>query len=437
MDEVAEAFALDGSLLNHHLRVGDAVVRSSVEVDSFASNGDPKGVWWKSYMAGAVPTPVEGPAPVLRVVDLFSGAGGLALGVRQLAADMGRKVVTELIVDQDAAANAVYAANHDTRLRSKASVSSLVDFRLRGWEDDAVFVYPPEVLDSAIAEATQAVDLLIAGPPCQGNSNLNNHSRRNDKRNELYLTVPAFAVAAGARNVVIENVPGVVHDRSRVVQTAERLFEAAGYRVTTGVLAAHTLGWPQTRRRFFMVASLDSHPIPLAEVERALSDPQPRSVLWAIGGLETLGSKDVLDQPTGHNHENQDRIDWLFDNDEYDLPLSERPECHKDGTTYRSVYGRMKPSDPAPTITTGFMSPGRGRFTHPTERRTLTAREAAVIQGFPYGYRFVTDPRNPPTRSQLAKWIGDAVPMPLGYAAALSVLGPEITSRPNRDGSTE
>ena len=111
-----------------------------------------------------------------------------------------------------------------------------------------------------------------------------------------------------------------------------------------------------------MVASLDSHPIPLAEVERALSDPQPRSVLWAIGGLETLGSKDVLDQPTGHNHENQDRIDWLFDNGEYDLPLSERPECHKDGTTYRSVYGRMKPSDPAPTITTGFMSPGPGAF---------------------------------------------------------------------------
>ena len=69
------------------------------------------------------------------------------------------------------------------------------------------------------------------------------------------------------------------------------------------------------------------------------------------------------------------------------------------------------------------MTPGRGRYIHPTRRRTLTPREAARIQGFPDNYRFVTDPRKPPTRSKLAKWIGDAVPMPLGYGAALSVLG--------------
>jgi DNA (cytosine-5)-methyltransferase 1 len=84
----------------------------------------------------------------------------------------------------------------------------------------------------------------------------------------------------------------------------------------------------------------------------------------------------------------------------------------------------MKRDEPAQTITTGFMSPGRGRYVHPTRRRVMTAREAARLQGFPDTYRFVVDESNPPTRSNLAKWIGDAVPMPLGYGAALAALGP-------------
>ena len=432
----AEEFEIYGSRLIHRLEMGGAAVRSSVEAgpsltsEETLSNGDVKGAWWKSYLAGAVPFSPERAGSVLGVVDLFSGAGGLALGVRQLAAEMGRTVVTELIADQDTAANTVYAANHDTRLRSRASVSSFVDFRLRGWEQDAAFVYPPEMLVPAIAEAAQDIELLIAGPPCQGNSNLNNWSRRDDKRNELYLTVPAFAVAAGARNVVIENVPGVVHDYSSVVQTAEHLFEAAGYQVTSGVLAAHEMGWPQARRRFFMVACRDHRPIPLAEVARMLSDDRRRSVMWALGDLPAAGADDLLGRPTVHSPVNQRRIDWLFANNAYNLPTSERPVCHRNGTTYGAVYGRMKPDEPAPTITTGFMSPGRGRFVHPTERRAITAREAAVLQGFPYNYQFTTDPENPPTRSQLAKWIGDAVPMPLGYAAALSALGPAVGRRP-------
>ncbi len=425
MAEVTERFRADGYRLIRLLGVDDVVLRSWVELDSPQPPGSLKGAWWKSYIRGGIPSLAREPESTLKVVDLFSGAGGLALGVRQLAAEWGRPVVTELIVDRDDDANAVYMTNHDTRLRSEASVRSLVDYRLRGWERDTAFVYPPDVLDSNIAEAAHEADLLIAGPPCQGNSNLNNRSRRDDRRNDLYLTVPAFAIAVGARNVIIENVPGVLHDRSRVVQTAEQLFESSGYRVTSGVLAAHELGWPQTRRRFFMVACRDHRPIPLDAVASGMAD-QPRSVTWAIGNLTSNGACDILDQPTEHSSENQARIDWLFNHDAFDLPLSERPVCHQAGTTYRSVYGRMAPGKPAPTITTGFMSPGRGRFIHPTRRRTLTAREAAVLQGFPYNYRFVTDPKRPPTRAQLAKWIGDAVPMPLGYAATLSALGPEI-----------
>ena len=116
------------------------------------------------------------------------------------------------------------------------------------------------------------------------------------------------------------------------------------------------------------------------------------------------------------------RIEWLFENGEYDLALSERPDCHRDGTTYKNVSGRMRPDQPAPTLTTGFLTPGRGRFVHPLEPRVLTAREAARLQGFPDTYDFRSPDGSAPAKKLLTKWIGDAVPMPLGFAAGLSAL---------------
>ena len=278
---------------------------------------------WTAYLEGQLPTSALTTGR-LSTADLFCGSGGLALGIRQLSADIGLCLVNELIVDSDADATATLAANHDVRVRHTDSVTSLVDFRVRGWGERAAFTYEPELLDDQVADAARRADLLTAGPPCQGHSNLNNHSRRSDMRNHLMLTVPAFALAAGIDRDIIENVPAVVHGDASVIATMRA--------------------------------------------------------------------------------------------------LSERPECHKDGTSYTSVYGRMRPGEPAPTITTGFTTPGRGRFVHPAERRTLTPREAALIQGFPLDYRFITEAGPPPSRSQLAKWIGDAVPMPLGYAAALSAL---------------
>ena len=81
---------------------------------------------------------------------------------------------------------------------------------------------------------------------------------------------------------------------------------------------------------------------------------------------------------------------------------------------------------PSPTLTTGFGTPGRGRYVHPTKLRVLTPREAARIQGFPDTYRWQIPGEPVPKAQSLAKWIGDAVPMPLGHAATLSALGPGL-----------
>ncbi len=272
-----------------------------------------------------------------------------------------------------------------------------------------------------------------AGPPCQGHSNLNNHSRRSDPRNLLYLTVPAFAVACSAQAVVIENVVSVVRDEAQVVETTRALLESCGYSVAEGVLAADAMGWPQTRKRHFLLArrangEMGSGPIPIEAVQSALADSPPRSVLWAVSGRERLSPDPAMHLESELTPLSRDRIQWLFDNDEYDLALNERPDCHQDGTSYGAVYGRMHATRPAPTITTGYMTSGRGRFVHPTEQRTITPAEAARLQGFPDSYRFSPAPDRPASRSQLAKWIGDAIAMPLGYAAAASVLLPQIAT---------
>lgn len=393
--------------------------------------GDPKGLWWRAYLHGRRPQSDCATRRKIRIADLFCGSGGLALGVRQLLDEAGSEPVWDLIADRDGGATEVYAANHPVRTVYHDSVADLLDYRVRRRSNGAEFVYEPEFLDEALGDAVRGVDLVMAGPPCEGHSNLNNHTRRSDRRNHLYLAVPAFAVAAGARMVLIENVPAVENDRGGVVEAARDLLGSAGYRIEAGVFAADEMGWPQTRRRFFLVARRgDAPPLEFGTIRRALAESQARSVWWAVGDLEDLDESDPLHRVGELSAENQARIAWLFDHDAHDLDLSERPACHRNGTTYSAVYGRMRRDRPAPTITTGFLTPGRGRFVHPTRRRTLSPREAARLQGFPDTYRFAPDPERPPTRSQLAKWIGDAVPMPLGYAAALSVLAPELGSPP-------
>ena len=418
---IAESYEVEGDSIVKRLvtPAGTATSRRTASADP----DDLRGSWIQAYLHGVQPT-FDGPTlPSVRTAELFCGPGGLALGFGEACRELGTRLESEAACDQDAGAVAVYASNHRTKVRSSRSASELVDHQIRGAGREARYAYDPEFIDPAWEPLVGKVDAVLAGPPCQGHSNLNNHTRRTDKRNELYFTVPAVAIALGADMVVIENVPAVVHDRSQVVATTEQLLRAADYHVETGVLSAVKMGWPQNRQRFFMIARRSVPPLPIAEVQAALNDGVTRSVLWAIEDLADRPFDDKLHIDTVLSDENRKRIEYLFEHDLYDLPNSERPECHQDGTTYNSVYGRLYPDKPAPTITTGFLTPGRGRYIHPTQRRTLTPWEAARLQGFPDTYDFFPDPKNPTTKLKITKWIGDAVPMPLGYAAGLSALG--------------
>lgn len=417
---IARAFRRDGRRLVHEISTPSQTFESWM--DDVHDTGDALGDWWKAYLRGGRVGADSQLATPLRTAELFCGSGGLALGVGQACSELGIGRRSVMAADQDGEAVAIYRRRNETRATSTASVSALVDYRVEGTGEEAEFLYDPEVVDAAWEDLVGNVDAVLAGPPCQGHSHLNNRTRFSDRRNQLYLTVPAMALALRAPIVVVENVRAVIHDRRQVVQSTETLLRSAGYTVTCGVVKAVELGWPQRRERFFLVARRDRDPIPLEQVASAFADV-PRDIKWAIGELAGLPADDFMSLQPEFSEENRRRIDWLHDNEAYDLPPSERPDCHKEGTTYNAVYGRLHPDRPAPTITTGFLTPGRGRYIHPTERRVLTPREAARLQGFPDDYDFRPDPPAIPSKAKLTKWIGDAVPMSLGYVAGISALG--------------
>lgn len=373
--------------------------------------------WWQRYLRGA-PLVSLNDRPAANVVDLFCGAGGLALGTSLAYRALGKRAHFDRIVDADERALEVYKRNMSVGRAISTSVSSLVDYQIRQRRGTTRFAYHPEII-SAEFYPDNMPDLVVGGPPCQGHSNLNNHTRRADPRNELLFCSIAIAVALGAKAIVFENVRSIQRAEGRLLEIAKELLESEGYMVEETIIRSDQLGWPQTRERLFLSAVHRDAAI------GEFSDIETRkchNVLWAIDDLVAPANRHpVFDEPPKPTERTQKRIDWLFENEEHELDPSERPDCHKDGTTYTAVYGRMYKDRPAPTITTGFGTPGQGRFIHPTERRLITPHEAARIQCFPDSFKFF-DQDEVPTRKDLAKWIGDAVPPILGFAAVSRVL---------------
>lgn len=359
----------------------------------------------------------HGPRSVvpLRVVDVFSGAGGFGEGFSEAAAAAGLQARFEGAVDIDEVALKTHRRNLRTRRMIHADAAMCVDYSLRSVDGLTSFAYSPQLLHRDLIEIGSC-DVVIGGPPCQGHSNLNNHTRRSDQRNALYYVVPAIAVALQAKLVIIENVTTVLKDQQNVVERTKSVLVNEGYDVCEAILRAEDYGVAQTRRRHFLIASkgtgLDVSALSALQV-------QPITALEAIEDLCGKTSGTEFDRPTILTSANAERVKYLFEHDAYDLPNHQRPDCHKDGHTYPSVYGRMRPDQPAQTITGGFLQPGQGRFIHPVEPRSLTPHEGARLQGFPDSFHFCAAGGNAPNRKEYARLIGDAVPPPLAFAVSL------------------
>lgn len=350
----------------------------------------------------------QGTKGEIRVVDLFAGCGGLSLGIAEACRALELEMVPVLAVDTDVSALKTYGENFPGSICDTAPVEEFVNGNI----GDRF-----SLEERRLRKRLRSVDMVIAGPPCQGHSDLNNHTRREDPRNELYLRVARFCEVIRPLHVIIENVPGVLRDKSQAAQRTWSVLESIGYSISTGTINAADVGVAQRRKRNFTLASLTISP----NVHQAVSEVKTsqRAVVWALQDLiDRYDPHTVFDSAPIPVGETRERIDHLFDNQLFDLPDSQRPACHRlRNHTYRSIYGRMYPDRPAQTITTGFGVMGKGRFVHPLERRTVTPHEAARIQGFPDFFRFSGE-----TRAALQKQIGNAVPPKLGYAVGLHLL---------------
>lgn len=349
------------------------------------------------------PNPCVGPR--LRVVDLFSGCGGMTLGAIEAARSLGYDVEVVLAMELDEQIQKIYDSNFSSKLVTlRADVSHRFDGALGK---------PLTFREQKTRREVGEVDLLLGGPPCQGNSNLNNHTRRRDPKNSLYLRMLRAVEVLEPRAVIIENVPDVRHATNRAVSRSINKLRVLGYQVEDPVVSAAQLGVPQLRTRHALVAAKDVESLSAAKLETR-GNTKVRTLRWAIGDLVDEASDSVLRTASKLSEDNEKRARYLHDNDEFDLPNPLRPECHRDKPNhrYKSMYGRLRWEQPAQTITTGFGSPGQGRYLHPSRLRTLTPHEAARIQFFPDWFDF-SSARH---RRVLADCIGNAVPPKMAFA---------------------
>jgi DNA (cytosine-5)-methyltransferase 1 len=365
------------------------------------------------------------PSRTIRAVDLFCGAGGLSLGFDEGCRRAGLGFEVALAIDSDSVAMSAFRANLPTLAWRDEPVE---------WTFDGQLGAPLTKVERRTRRAVGKVDVLLGGPPCQGVSSLNNHTRMDDPRNALYARMGRAAEVLRPDVVVVENVPGVAHDIAKVVADTVACLVSAGYQTRSFTIDLSSLGVPQHRKRLVIIGlkTPADHPVVLSGL--GVGCTHIRTVRWAIEDLAAVRhvlpdeGPSPMDEPSRLSKRSRKRIEYLFRQDRYDLPNELRPPCHMKDHSYRSMYGRLQWDFPAQTITSGFASMGQGRFVHPSLPRTLTAHEAARLQTFPDFYTFPATA----TRTQLAQLIANAVPPLANAAIAHSVLGsmfgPESTT---------
>jgi DNA (cytosine-5)-methyltransferase 1 len=339
--------------------------------------------------------------------DLFAGAGGFSLAAMNLGADV------RFSVEFDKHACATYKRN----------------FVRNGWprvyERDIVGLSPEE-LETACFSESEACDLILGGPPCQGFSvHRIKDSGKDDPRNHLIHRYFRFVHYLQPLAFIMENVPGMLWPRHKsYVDDFYEEADSAGYDVREPVaLEAADFGVPQKRKRVFVLG-----------VRRGID----LDLSWPPSGrfCQGLTTEDEMTH-------------WRTARDAFSLPMSnEDPNkihmnhgselieafkatpknggsrrdsgrllpCHEKHDGHKDVYGRIDPNKPGPTMTTACINPSKGRFVHPTAHHGITARQAARFQTFPDDFVFAGG------LIASGSQIGNAVPVLLGEAVLRPII---------------
>ena len=298
----------------------------------------------------------------MKVVSLFSGAGGLDLGFLMA----GHRIVW---------ANDLY--------------------------EDAVETYKKNIGDHIVFEDITNVsvddipdcDIVIGGFPCQGFSVANWKRHIDDERNTLYKQLIRVITEKKPKFFLAENVKGLTNmEHGEVFKLILKDFENMGYKVKHKVMNAADYGVPQTRQRVIIVGVRNDidfeyeYPVP--------TNCKDGKVLpkW-ISVSEALSALPNPDEPNDVPNHTYSKYKLHFNG-----YLGHRP---------------LDPDLPAPTVTArGDNKGGVVILPHPNGLRRMSCRELATVQSFPLDYTFVGN------NSSVYRQIGNAVPPLLAKAVA-------------------
>ncbi|XBQ17627.1 MAG: DNA cytosine methyltransferase [Oceanicaulis sp.] len=350
------------------------------------------------------------PLPKPTAIDLFSGCGGLTLGLKKA----GYRVIGA--VENDKLAAETFELNHPKTYVFKRDIRDL----------------PLKTVTEKLGLEPGQLTLLAGCPPCQGFSTLrtrNGAVQIAEPMNDLVYEFVRFAEGLRPQAVMMENVPGLATDER--IEEIKASLEAIGYQCDYKVFNAAEFGAPQRRRRMILIGLQGRKP------EFAEPSKRRRTVKSVIGALPPAGkSGDPLhDYEVRRAHHVQQIIKSIpvDGGSRRDLPKALQLKCHKDFDGYRDIYGRMAWSKPSPTITGGCINPSKGRFLHPEHDRAITLREAAMLQGFPKNFKFDVSKGRYPT----AQMIGNAFPPIFAQKHATALLAQLNARTANKDANSQ
>jgi len=303
----------------------------------------------------------------MKIVSLFSGAGGLDLGLIQA----GNKIIWANDIDKDAVAT--YSKNIENH------------------------IVCADIKDVAVSDIP-AADVIVGGFPCQGFSQANLLRTVDDERNKLYKFFYGAVDSKHPKFFIAENVRGILSlDGGSAIKRIVEDFENAGYMVTVTLVNVADYGVPQSRQRVFIIG------------QRKDLD----SVMLFCFPTKTHGKNDVS-QPWVSI---KTALDHYPDPDKPNEYINHVYSSYK--VKYRNFTGHRTtdPNKPSPTI----LARGNGKggvcaIPHYNGKRRLTIRESATIQTFPEDFEFIGQ------MNSCYRQIGNAVPVRFA-----KLLGQELT----------
>jgi DNA (cytosine-5)-methyltransferase 1 len=364
----------------------------------------------------------------VKIVDLFSGAGGLTFGFYYSLKD-GKFVKNENCE--------IVFANEKDPSAAKAFGLNFPDIKMLNCD---IKVLKENIVNTLIGSGD--IDLIIGGPPCQSFTTIG--KRKYDDRARLYQEYIRMLKIIRPRMFIFENVKGILSMKDganhsvmdRIVARFKKISDDLGYNVVHRTLNAAEYGIPQYRERVFMVGIRNDQNIswvfPVGNknrltIKEAIGDMPPLKqgeekanyTTAAANNYQTLmrGSNELLTFHRAALHSEKIQVvinnisqgEGRFDfNRLVDQGLID--EKYRLTSGYKNTYARLISAQPCTTITHNMSTPSSLRCIHYSQNRSLTPREGARLQSCPDWFQFFGNVTEVKTQ------IGNAVPSLLAIA---------------------